>query len=474
MLAVGAETGVSGFRFPVSGNRKPKGWQSVRELDATSPLLTIDQTTSHPTGYHRVLILMEPAMNPELDAAVAQPYESSPYATLVLNLGRALLRVGSPAHRLESAMQIMAERLGLTAEFFCTPTALIASLGDGNRQQTYLARVEPGGPDLGKLSELTEVMEALASGALDPVAADARVREIDARPAHHRGVTLLMAYVLVSAGACTLIGGGWREAILAGLLGSITGTSVLLLWKRAELSRLLNPLSAGLVTLVGTLWCGLDPQTALMPAVIAGMITLVPGMELTAATRELATGHQVSGAARLASTIVVFALLTVGLALGSWVAQQFTGPVPLVPASALPGWLVPVGLATAALGFVVLFQAFWRDWIWIVLACLLAWTTSNFGGLLGSPVLAAFIGALMVGIAGNLYARWSKRPGSIMHLPGLILLVPGSIGMRSLSALVSQDLLSGIETGFLAIMIAVALATGLILASAMVPPRTSL
>ena len=60
-----------------------------------------------------------------------------------------------------------------------------------------------------------------------------------------------------------------------------------------------------------------------------------------------------------------------------------------------------------------------------------------------------------------------------MHLPGLILLVPGSIGMRSLSALVGQDVISGIETGFLAIMIAVALATGLILASALVPPRTS-
>src|SRR6056297_3414591 len=206
MLAVGAEKGfpvsgfrfpVSGFRFPVSGfrkpetrNLKPKVWQSVRELDATSPLLTIDQTINHPTGYHRVLILMEPAMNPELDAAVAQPYESSPYATLVLNLGRALLRVGSPAHRLESAMQIMAERLGLTAEFFCTPTALIASLGDGRRQQTYLARVEPGGADLGKLAELTEVMEGLSTGALDPIAADARVREIDARPAQHRGPVL--------------------------------------------------------------------------------------------------------------------------------------------------------------------------------------------------------------------------------------------------------------------------------------------
>jgi uncharacterized membrane protein YjjP (DUF1212 family) len=404
----------------------------------------------------------------------AQPYQASPYATLVLNLGRALLRVGAPAHRLEAAMQIMAERLGLTAEFFSTPTALIASLGDGNRQQTYLARVEPGATDLGKLAELSEVMEALAAGRMDPAEADRRVRDIDGRPGQHRGAALLLAFMFVSCGAATLIGGGWREALLAAPLGVITGLSVSLLERRGELSRLLNPLSATLVTLVGTLWCGFDPHTALMPAVIAGMIALVPGMDLTAATRELATGHQVSGAARLASTIVVFALLTAGLALGGWLARQVVGPVPLVEPSPLPAWLTPLGLAVAALGFVVLFQAYWRDWFWVALGCLLAWTSSTFGGQLGSPLLAAFVGALVVGLAGNLFARWSARPASIVQLPGLILLVPGSIGMKSLSALLGQDVLAGLETGFFAVMVAVALATGLILANALIPPRMSL
>jgi len=412
---------------------------------------------------------------PELpDPSTLQPYESSPYARLVLNLGRALLRVGSPAHRLESAMQIMADRLGLTAEFFSTPTALIASLGDGERQQTYLARVEPGAADLGKLSELSALMELLAEGRIDPVEADRRVREIDARPAQHRGLELLVAYIAVSAGACTLIGGGWREAVLASVLGGVTGISVLALWQRAELTHLLKPLSAALVTFIGTLWCGYDPATALTPAVIAGMITLVPGMDLTASARELATGHQVSGAARLASTIAVFALLTVGLAVGGWAAQAVIGPVPSAPSSALPGWLPPLGLGVAAFGFVVLFQAHWRDWIWIVAACLLAWIGGGLGGIVGSPVLGAFGGALIVGMAGNLFARISGRPGSIMQLPGLILLVPGSIGMRGLSALVGQDVIAGIESAFLAAMIAIALATGLILASALVPPKTTL
>lgn len=404
----------------------------------------------------------------------AQPYQASRYATLVLNLGRALLRVGSPAHRLESAMQIMADRLELQAEFFSTPTALIASLGDGQRQQSYLARVEPGAPDLGKLAELTEVMEALAAGTLDPVAADARVREIDSRPAQHRGPILLIAYVLVSAGAASLIGGGWREALLAGALGGLTGASVLLLWNRAEFSRLLNPLSATLVTFAGTLWCGFDPDTALMPAIIAGIIALVPGMDLTAATRELATGHQVSGAARLATTVVVFALLIMGVALGGWLAQSITGPVPIGPSSPHPAWQTPLGLALAATGFVVLFQAFWRDAFWVMSGCVVAWSAGQFGGLLGSPVLAAFAGALAVGLAGNFYARFSGRPASILQLPGLILLVPGSIGMKSLSALLGQDAVAGLETGLLAAMVAAALATGMILASALMPPRISL
>ncbi|MFU8832596.1 MAG: threonine/serine exporter family protein, partial [Wenzhouxiangella sp.] len=78
--------------------------------------------------------------NDNQSGQIPQPYEASRYASLVLNLGRALLHVGSPAHRLEAAMQIMADRLGLRAEFFSTPTALMVSLGDESKQQTFLAR----------------------------------------------------------------------------------------------------------------------------------------------------------------------------------------------------------------------------------------------------------------------------------------------------------------------------------------------
>jgi uncharacterized membrane protein YjjB (DUF3815 family) len=80
----------------------------------------------------------------------------------------------------------------------------------------------------------------------------------------------------------------------------------------------------------------------------------------------------------------------------------------------------------------------------------------------------------MVGLAGNLYAQATGRPSSILHIPGLILLVPGSIGLRSLATLLREDVISGVETGLLAGIIAVALTTGIILASVLVPPKNTL
>ncbi len=284
----------------------------------------------------------------------------------------------------------------------------------------------------------------------------------------------LLGFITLSGGIASLIGGGWRETLLALALGSLTGVMVLWLKNQLERSRLASPLAATVVTFLGVLWCGYDPATALVPAVIASIIALVPGMDLTVAARELATGHLVSGASRLAFAVTVFALLALGLLLGGLTGQWIVGPVALIEASPAPIWLPTLGVLLAALGLMLLNQARVRDWIWILLACVIAYAGARLGLALEAPVVGAFIGALAVGLAGNLFSAISGRPGSIMHLPGLILLVPGSIGLRGLATLVSGDVVTGLETAATAGMIAVALTTGIILASVLLPPRTSL
>ncbi len=400
--------------------------------------------------------------------------DAGPRASLVLNLGRALLRLGSPAHRLETAMEIMAGRLGLSGQFFSTPAGLIVALGDGTRQQTYLVRENPGSADLGRLADLSDLMEGLSDGTLDPVEADRQVTAIVERTHPLDTLRRIAGTTLVGAGGAGLLGGGLREMILGGVLGLLLALVVRLIGAAYEAARLINPLCAALATLVAMIWCHQDPATALMPAVIGGIIFLLPGMELTVATRELATGHVVSGSSRLVSAILTFVLLAFGLSIGGYLGLQLIGEMPRWYLDERAAWVIALAVPVAASGFTLLYRAHWRDWSWIFLACVLAYSGSALGNWIQGAYLAPFLGGLVVGMAGNLYARRTWRPASTINLPALVLLVPGSVGLTAMAVLLGADIVAGVETAFRAVMTAVALTTGMILAGVLVPPRSAL
>jgi uncharacterized membrane protein YjjB (DUF3815 family) len=57
-------------------------------------------------------------------------------------------------------------------------------------------------------------------------------------------------------------------------------------------------------------------------------------------------------------------------------------------------------------------------------------------------------------------------------VPGILLLVPGSVGFRSLTSLLERQAVAGIETAFSMILTAMALVAGLLIAGVIAPePR---
>lgn len=79
-----------------------------------------------------------------------------------------------------------------------------------------------------------------------------------------------------------------------------------------------------------------------------------------------------------------------------------------------------------------------------------------------------------MGLASNAYARLRERPAAITLVPGILLLVPGSIGFRSLVSLLDREVVLGVATMFKMILMAVALAAGLVAASVVAPHRRTL
>src|SRR3546814_3882798 len=73
-----------------------------------------------------------------------------------------------------------------------------------------------------------------------------------------------------------------------------------------------------------------------------------------------------------------------------------------------------------------------------------------------------FMSALVLTAAGNAYARWAQRPGALVCVPGIILMVPGSASVRSVLTLIQQqDLAAGQQAALAVVNILLALIAGL-------------
>jgi uncharacterized membrane protein YjjB (DUF3815 family) len=84
-------------------------------------------------------------------------------------------------------------------------------------------------------------------------------------------------------------------------------------------------------------------------------------------------------------------------------------------------------------------------------------------------VVGAFAGALAVASAGHLYQYLSKRPAALVQIPGLMTLVPGSMGFRGVHALIQQDSMAGISLITDMVLTGAVLAVGLLLADNILP-----
>lgn len=84
-----------------------------------------------------------------------------------------------------------------------------------------------------------------------------------------------------------------------------------------------------------------------------------------------------------------------------------------------------------------------------------------------TPSEAAFLGAFLVAQAAEIVARVLKLPSPVLSIPGIIPLVPGSEAYLAITQIVQGKEVLGAQTSVGAGLSAVAIASGLFLASAL-------
>jgi uncharacterized membrane protein YjjB (DUF3815 family) len=238
-----------------------------------------------------------------------------------------------------------------------------------------------------------------------------------------------------------------------------------------DASRLAVPLSAIAASALAIIAARLLSPVSVYVATLAGLIVLFPGLTFTIAIRDLATRNLVSGTAQLTAAALVFLELGFGVALGSQIGRLLPATHLATQAAPLPGWSQWIAVVVSSIAFAVLLKARRRDIDWIVLAGIVSFAGARAGATLLGAELGGFVGALILGVASNLYGRLLDRTSMVPLVPGLLILVPGTVGFGSLSKFLESDVVSGVATAFKMALIAVALVTGLLLSNIVLPPR---
>ena len=379
-------------------------------------------------------------------------------------LVRLLRRYGAPAHRLEIAMAAFSTRMGLSAAWHVFPTSILTSTGQG---PVFMLDAEPDDTDLGRLCAVDAVAQGVAAGRLSAADGLVALDRIASAPPRIGPVIDALAWAGASASAALFFGGGPAEGAVAGGVG-------LLAWGIAQVGHLSrNALGEVVTATLGALTVHAVPGISAEPALLGGLVGLYPGLRLTTGMTDLATRHLVSGSGGLSSAAVTLLQLGFGVALGTRLGSAWFGAAGGTPA-VVPAWSEPVGLALGAMAFAVLLRARWEHVPQIGLACLVAFFGDRFGAQVLSGELGGGLAAFALTLLSNGLARALDRPAAVTQVPGIWLLVPGSLGFRAVQALLEQDVVHGVSAAFSTALSAMALVAGTLLANAVVPPRRTL
>lgn len=411
-------------------------------------------------------------------APLPAPVAIEALADVLARLGRLLLSAGCSTHRVEDCLRYTAATHGASSEVAATPTGLSMSVyrhADG-APRVRIVRVKRWSIALDRLAEVDRIYNEFAALRLNIGETHAALDALEGRPASVGPLALTFAGGAASASAAVLFGGDWLLALLGGGVGLLSTALGVTLGKREGDARLLVDFLAGiLVGIAAWIATSVDPTLPRKPLVLAGLIVNVPGLGLTAGLSELAQKNLVSGAARLLDATMIGVSLLFGVGAMAALERRFSPDHVIELASVVnhaPFWVILLSSLVAAVAFIVFFSVPAKDTPAAVMAALIAWGASYASSKLGiTGAAAAFVGALAVGIFANENARRRNRPAQLLLVPGIVMLVPGAFGFVSVDQLLWGNPAQGAAGLVQTVVIAGALALGLVLAGALRPPR---
>lgn len=398
-----------------------------------------------------------------MEGEVAGPATYPPeLQQFLLYLGSALTAAGEAVNEIQDHLVVVAAAYGAPdARFAVLPTFVVVSL-----EPSTPVTLEPtpqlrGVLRLDQTSALFDLLKLARVGAVDPGDGWRQIHEIVQMRPRFNALTRLLGHVVLTVGLCLVLQPTGADLLLAAAFGAIVGAikEVGGRWVRFQM---VMPVIAAFVVSATTFalanrgWAEAD-----LRAMIAPLVTFLPGAALTTAVIELSAAQLVTGASRLVAGSLQLMLLAFGIVAAAQAAGVPTTDSLVNTPENLLGWWAPwLGVVVFGVGVSVFNSAPRGSFPWLFLVLLVTWMGQFFGSVAFGGYASGFFGALVMVPAARLVERMPKGPPSLVaFLPAFWLLVPGALGLIGVTEYLSADTTAGLQdfVGALAAILAIAL-----------------
>lgn len=362
-------------------------------------------------------------------------------------LGQGYIACGEQTAKVELLLRRIAAAYGMRkSRVVSFPTALFISLHDDSGERVTLAECQSQTLRLDQMADIYAIGDAAQSGTLNLKEGLGRLAEVRRQKARFGRIGMVLGHAILSTGLAIVLMPTPANMASAAVLGLVVGLIKLFNSGRSVISVPLPVVTAtavsSLVFLAIRYGVSIDPLHALIPP----LVTFLPGGMLTLGMVELAYGDMVSGASRLINGFVQLVLLAFGLGIGAALTGYFAADlVQSAGAYVSMAWTSWAGVLVFGIGVYIHFSAPKNSLQWLLLVIFLAFAAQRLAvGFVGSE-LSGFFGTLVATpVAYLIEMRFRGPPAAVTFLPSFWLLVPGALGLLSVTRMMS-DRAAGIE-----------------------------
>ena len=229
----------------------------------------------------------------------------------IIMLGERMLVSGAEVHRVEESVQRLCRAYGaVRADVYTTTSNMIITVEtDDGRYLTQTCRIQSTGTDITRLHELNDLFRRAAANPPEEAVLRAEMDRIAAIKTYPRWLKVL-SYAAI-AGSFTIFFGGHSlpELLISFLIGGVVGGVAQLTEQfsfNKALDRFICSLTACLLTFVALRLGWVESGDKI---IIGNIMSLIPGIGLTNALRDLFTGDVITGILRsIEAVLLAFAI----------------------------------------------------------------------------------------------------------------------------------------------------------------------